>query len=144
MPTIFLGMKICQKLTQFFRNKIFYHKFPLWKNCLKVMKTCFLVRILQNLCLLATTLRVPWKNVFSYIKIYLGMLITLAPSRNWKKKLGCHIWLKFCGLEYLMHLWEIQNYSKNNLFIDSAFWRVTSCHILRSLAWKDKLIKNGV
>ncbi len=42
-------------------------------------------KVLPHLCLLDAILRVPWNNVTNYVKIYLGMLATLVPPRNWKE-----------------------------------------------------------
>jgi len=57
----------------------------------KSNRILFWGRLSPHLCQLAAVLRVPWNNVGNLVKsvwVSLGLLVTMAPSRNWLKHIG--------------------------------------------------------
>ncbi len=89
---VFFGAKYCQKVTLysaniiFVTNSLFFEKKLVWKG----QKITFLGRVWSHFCLLATILKIPWSNVVSWVEVCLGMLATVVPSVNWKKKHSNH------------------------------------------------------
>ncbi len=88
----FVLMKNCQNVMNFFLMEYLVTNVFRKKSCLKSARNFFWGRASSHLSLLATILKVPWNYVTSWIKIYLGMFTTLAPSRFWKKTLIILMW----------------------------------------------------
>ncbi len=88
----FVLMKILSKCDEFLLNGIFCHKCFFEFFFKKGARNFLWGRPSSHLSLLAIILRIPWNNVTSQVEIYLGMLATLAPSRNWKNTLLLLMW----------------------------------------------------